>query len=289
MLAIIIRDMFAKNDVTVSFEVFPPKQDMGFASVQQAVTQLSKLSPHYMSVTCGAGGSTGGNTVAIAKLLQELGTTALAHLTCVDATRAQIAQRLAQMQAAGIRNVLALRGDLPQDRAFPVQDGFHYAAELVACIKEAGTFCVGAACYPEGHTQCANKSQDLQHLKQKVDAGCDFLVTQMFFDNTVLYSFLYNALKIGIDVPITAGIMPVTNPRQIDRMRLLSGATLSARLVSILDRFGDNEAALKQAGIAYAIDQIVDLVANGVRGIHIYTMNKPDVAQQICESLSEIL
>ena len=195
---------------------------------------------------------------------------------------------LGELKARGIQNVLALRGDIPDgmDRSNAV---YQYAYQLIEEIHAAGDFCVGAACYPEGHVECDHQEEDILHLKRKVESGCDFLTTQMFFDNSVLYSFLYRILAKDIHVPVIAGVMPVTNGKQIKRICALSGTTLPARFRSILDRFGDNPAAMKQAGIAYATEQIIDLIANGVRGVHVYTMNKPDVAESILHNLSSIL
>ncbi|MDR3345284.1 MAG: methylenetetrahydrofolate reductase [Oscillospiraceae bacterium] len=283
-----ISKYFAQNDCTISFEVFPPKADSGFATVRAAVEKLCRLAPHYMSVTYGAGGGTSQNTAAIAAYVQdELHTTALAHLSCVSSTRGEVQEQLDELRGAGIENILALRGDISEDA--PIRSDYRYACELVEDIAAAGDFCIGAACYPEGHPESQSHSADLRRLKEKVDCGVSFLCTQMFFDNNVLYRFLYKALQIGIDVPVTAGIMPVTNAAQIQRMVALSGATLPPRLLALLDRFGGTPPALYQAGVAYAIGQILDLAANGVRGIHLYTMNKPDVAMAIMESLSEIL
>ena len=285
-----IRDMLNNDKVTVSFEVFPPKADSSFDVVKSAIGELNGLHPDYMSVTYGAGGSTSKRTVDIASHIQnELGTNALAHLSCISATRGQIAEQLKKLKNAGIENILALRGDIPENGVLPEGMEYHYAWQLVEEIKKVGGFCVGAACYPEGHVECLNKTKDLDYLKQKVDCGCDFLVTQMFFDNNVLYTFLYNALKAGIEIPVTAGIMPVTNSKQISKICSLSGTSLTPKFRAILDKFGDNPAALKQAGIAYAVDQIVDMVSNGIKGIHIYTMNKPDVAKSILNSLSAVL
>ena len=284
-----ISEMLKSDKVTVSFEVFPPKAESSFDTVKTAVNELNNLHPDYMSVTYGAGGSTSKKTTEIASFIQnELGTNALAHLSCISSTREQISQQLTEIRSSGIDNILALRGDMPQNGVLPENMEYHYAWELVEDIKKKGGFCVGAACYPEGHVECLNKTKDLDYLKQKVDCGCDFLVTQMFFDNNVLYTFLYNALKAGIDIPVTAGIMPVTNSSQISKICALSGTSITPKFRSILDKFGDNPAALKQAGIAYAVDQIVDMVSNGVKGIHIYTMNKPDVAQSILNSLSSV-
>lgn len=285
-----ISEMLNNDKVTVSFEVFPPKADSSFDVVKSAIGELNGLHPDYMSVTYGAGGSTSKRTADIASHIQnELGTNALAHLSCIAATHDQISEQLKKLKNAGIENILALRGDIPESGVLPAGMEYHYAWQLVEDIKKEGGFCVGAACYPEGHVECLNKTKDLDYLKQKVDCGCDFLVTQMFFDNNVLYTFLYNALKAGIEIPVTAGIMPVTNSKQISKICSLSGTSLTPKFRAILDKFGDNPAALKQAGIAYAVDQIVDMVSNGIKGIHVYTMNKPDVAKSILNSLSAVL
>ena len=260
-----IRDILAEGKPTLSFEVFPPKTEDAYDSVEKAAAEIAKLKPSFMSVTYGAGGGTSDYTVGIASAIkEEYGVTPLAHLTCVSST-----------------------GDIPQDGSTPRE--YHYASELIWEIKKAGDFCIGAACYPEGHVESANKSVDIDYLKQKVEAGCDFVTTQMFFDNSILYSYLYRIREKGIQVPVIAGIMPVTNAKQIRRITQMSGTYLPSRFMSIVDRFGDNPAAMKQAGIAYATDQIIDLIANGVNGIHVYSMNKPDVAMKIKENLSEIL
>lgn len=284
-----ISEIFESKRVTVSFEVFPPKTEAAFTPIISAVDELSSLKPDYMSVTYGAGGGTSANTVAIASHIQnELNVPALSHLTCVSLSRAQTAGMIDKLKANGIENVLALRGDIPEGMDFPEAGYYKYASQLITELRESGGFCVGAACYPEGHIECRNKADDLDYLKEKVDCGVDFLVTQMFFDNNVLYSFLYNALRKSIDIPVTAGIMPLINGKQIARSCQLSGSTLTPKFKAIVDKFGDKPEALRQAGIAYAIDQIVDLVANGVRGIHIYTMNRPETARQIMTDLSEI-
>ena len=283
-----IRDILAEGKPTLSFEVFPPKTQDAFASVEKAAEEIARLHPAFMSVTYGAGGGTSDYTVKIASDLQEnCGVTPLAHLTCVSSTREKVQQVLNELKEHKIENILALRGDIPQYGQTP--QVYHYASELIREIREAGDFCIGAACYPEGHVESANKSVDMDYLKQKVEAGCDFVTTQMFFDNSILYSYLYRIREKGIQVPVIAGIMPVTNAKQIRRITQMSGTYLPSRFMSIVDRFGDNPAAMKQAGIAYATDQIIDLIANGVNGIHVYSMNKPDVAMKIKENLSEIL
>jgi len=283
-----IRDILAEGKPTLSFEVFPPKTEDAYESVMQAASQIAVLKPAFMSVTYGAGGGTSEYTVDIASSLQEkYGVTPLAHLTCVSSTREKVRHVLGELKERGIENVLALRGDIPQDGKTP--EVFHYASELIQEIKQAGDFCIGAACYPEGHVESPNKSVDIDYLKQKVDAGCDFVTTQMFFDNSVYYSYVCRVLQKGITVPVIAGIMPVTSARQIRRIVQMSGTAMPSRFLAIVDKFGDNPAAMKQAGIAYATDQIIDLLANGVRGIHVYSMNKPDVAAKIKENLSEII
>lgn len=287
-----IIDCLNSKPVTLSFEVFPPKTDDGYESVAQAVTSLSALKPDYISVTYGAGGGTSKNTVRIASEIQgRLGTTALPHLSCVSSSREEVFGLLDQMEASGIHNVLALRGDRPTlvtGGELPAYD-YEYAFQLISDIKKRDKFCIGAACYPEGHVECINKAADIGYLKEKVDCGVDFLVTQMFFDNNVLFSFLYQAYRKNIQVPVVAGVWPVTAAKQIQRIAQLSGAAIPTRLKGILDKWGHDPESMKQAGIIYATEQIVDLVANGVRGIHIYTMNKPEIAQKIQENLGSLL
>lgn len=284
-----IRDILGKGKPTLSFEVFPPKEESNYESVERAAFSIAQLKPAFMSVTYGAGGGTSRYTIGIASDLQrQCGVTALAHLTCVSSTRDEVKERLLQMREAGIENVLALRGDIP--KGGPLAADYRYASELIRDIREAAPdLCIGAACYPEGHVESENKTADIVHLKEKVEAGCDFVTTQMFFDNNILYNYLYRIREKGITVPVIAGIMPVTNVSQIRRICQMSGTYLPSRFKAIVDRFGENPAAMKQAGIAYATEQIIDLIANGVHGIHVYSMNKPDVAEKIQENLSEIL
>lgn len=283
-----IRDILGKGNPTLSFEVFPPKTEDKYESVEKAAMEIAAKHPSFMSVTYGAGGGTSRYTVEIAAEIQErYGVMALAHLTCVSSTREKVHRVLKELKLRGVENVLALRGDIPQDGK--VEKDYHYASELIREIKELGDFCIGAACYPEGHVESENKTKDIQHLQEKVEAGCDFVTTQMFFDNNILYNYLYRIREKGITVPVVAGIMPVTNVSQIRRICQMSGTYLPARFKAIVDRFGENPAAMKQAGIAYATEQIIDLIANGVNGIHVYSMNKPDVAEKIQENLSEIL
>ncbi len=285
-----IIDILNEKNVTLSFEVFPPKKDMPFEPIMDAVDKLCQVKPDFMSVTYGAGGGTGHNTVKIADHVQnQLGVTSLAHLSCISSTKEQVREAIDSIKNSKIENILALRGDIPADFKGMDTCDYHYASELVKEIRKQGDFCIGAACYPEGHVECLHKEDDIAYLKEKVDSGVDFLTTQMFFDNNVLYNFLYRIRERGITVPVIAGIMPVTNGKQIERICQLSGTYLPARFKAVVDKFGDKPEAMKQAGIAYATDQIIDLIANGVKGIHIYTMNKPDVAESIKNNLSYII
>jgi methylenetetrahydrofolate reductase (NADPH) len=283
-----LSELFKQKKATLSFEVFPPKSWDAYNNVKTATEEIARLSPDFMSVTYGAGGGASATSASIAEnILKNFGVTPLAHLTCVSSTKQAVREYLAELSKNGIENILALRGDIPNE-GLTVQE-YRYASELILDIKAAGNFCIGGACYPEGHTESKNQKEDIRFLKEKVDMGCDFLTTQMFFDNNILYNFLYKIREAGINVPVVAGIMPVTNGKQIQRIVKLSGTYLPQRFKSIVDRFGDNPSAMKQAGIAYATDQIIDLVANGVENVHVYTMNKPDVAAQIQANLSEIL
>ena len=285
----LISEKLKSNRVCTSFEVFPPKNDMPFEPVKNAVCELSAFSPDYISVTYGAGGGTSKNTPEIVSFIQdELHIPSVAHLTCASSTKEEIDVILNELKSRGIKNILALRGDIP-DGVQPDDNHYRYASELITKIREFDCFSVGAACYPECHTQAKNSVEDLMHLKHKVDCGAEYLITQMFFDNSALYSFLYRALKVGIDVPVVAGIMPVINRKQIVRSCSLSGATIPSKFRIMLDRFSDEPESLRQAGIAYATEQIIDLISNGVSNIHIYTMNKPEVAGKIIENLSSIL
>ena len=285
-----IKEKLSKDQVNISFEVFPPKTDAGYENVQLAVDEIAKLKPSFISVTYGAGGGTSKNTVKIASHIQnDLGVDSIAHLTCASSTKEDVRKVIQDMKENGIQNILALRGDIPKDATFPLPNQYKYACELIEDIKSLGDFCIGAACYPEGHVECLHKSDDIAHLKQKVNSGVDFLTTQMFFDNSILYNFLYRIREKGITVPVLPGIMPVTAGKQIERICQLSGTILPERFRAIVDRFGDNPKAMQQAGIAYATDQIIDLIANGIQNIHIYSMNKPEVAVAITNNLSEII
>lgn len=284
-----LTELLKSDKVTISCELFPPKQGAQLANYKKIVADMAALKPAYMSITYGATGGTSDYTVELANEARNVNNIpALAHLTCASSTKEKVAEVIAELKEHQIENILALRGDIPENADFPLPNQYKHASELIADIKAQGDFCIGGACYPEGHPEAETIFEDLDHLKEKVDAGCEFLTTQMFFDNNILYNFMYKALKKGIDVPVVAGIMPVTNKAQIKRIVSLSGNMVPPRFLAIVDRFGDNPAAMKQAGIAYATEQIIDLIANGVNNVHIYTMNKPDVAGAILENLSEI-
>ena len=288
-----IIDLLSQNTLSISFEVFPPKTETSFESVRAATEEIAKLRPAFMSVTYGAGGGTGRYTLEIAQNIKALyGVPTLAHLTCVSSTRQTVQERIAAIKAAGIQNIMALRGDIPAALAEADRSGwdYRYAIDLIRELKEADPdFCIGGACYPEVHPESTTQAEDIRHLKEKVNAGCDFLTTQMFFDNNLLYNFLYKIREAGITVPIIPGIMPITNANQVERAIQLSGSFMPQRFKSLVDKFGADPAAMMQAGIAYATDQIIDLYANGITNVHVYTMNKPEVAAGIQRNLSAII
>jgi methylenetetrahydrofolate reductase (NADPH) len=281
------------DKLRISFEVFPPKTDTAFESVKVATEKIASLKPAFMSVTYGAGGGTSKYTLEIAKnIKKEYGVSTIAHLTCVSSTKETVKQQIENIKNAGIENVLALRGDLTPELLAAGRDNCDYknAIDLVRELKESGAdFCIGGACYPEVHPESLNQKEDIAYLKEKVDAGCDFLTTQMFFDNNLLYNFLYKIREKGITVPVIAGIMPITNANQVERAIKLSGSFMPNRFKSIVDKFGNDPEAMKQAGIAYATDQIIDLFANNITNVHVYSMNKPDVAEKILQNLSAII
>ena len=287
-----LSDHFSANRLSMCFEVFPPKTDSSMETVIHATEAMALLHPAFMSVTYGAGGGTSKYTLEIARHIEDdYGVPTVAHLTCVSSTRETVRQRIAELKEAGIENVMALRGDLTADQIGKDRSSWHYrhAVDLIHELKSQGDFCIGGACYPECHPESRNQEEDIQHLKEKVDAGCSFLTTQMFFDNNLLYNFLYKIREAGITVPVVAGIMPITNAKQIDRAIKLSGSFIPQRFKTLVDRFGADPFAMKQAGIAYATDQIIDLYANGINNVHVYSMNKPEVAEQIQSNVSEIL
>ena len=288
-----IIDLLKSEKLSLSFEVFPPKSEMGFESVKRATEEIAKLRPSFMSVTYGAGGGTSRYTLDIAKNIKELyGVPTLAHLTCVSSTKETVRQKIDEIKKAGLDNVMALRGDIPEslqneDRS---KWDYKYAIDLIRELKESNeNFCIGCACYPEIHPESANQKEDIKRLYEKVQAGCDFITTQMFFDNNLLYNFLYKIREAGITVPVIPGIMPITNANQVERALTLSGSFMPQRFKSLVDKFGSDTDAMKQAGIAYATDQIIDLYANNITNVHVYSMNKPDVAQKIQSNLSDIL
>ncbi len=280
-----IIDLLKSEKICISCELFPPKQGMELQNALEIVEKIASVHPAYMSVTYGAGGSTVGYTAAVAKAVQDNGIPALAHLTCVQSDTEKIASVLRQLQGCGIENILALRGDRPQGQ---VEGAFAHASDLAAFIKQQGDFCIGGAAYPEGHPESGALDRDIENTKYKIDAGVDFLVTQMIFDNNVLYNYMFRLLSAGINVPVVPGIMPVTNAKQINRICQLSDTKLPPQFRAIVEKFADKPEALKQAGIAYATGQIIDLLANGFTNVHIYTMNKPEIIGGIMHNLSEI-
>ena len=285
-----IRDLLKEDRVTVSCELFPPKRGGELEKAKAVVRDMARLNPAFMSVTYGAGGTNSRNTVEIANEIENVnGVTALAHMTCVSSEREQVRSMLEELRALGIENILALRGDMPMEEGLSLSTCFRHASDLMGEIRDFGGFCIGGACYPESHPESESYDRDIESLKQKVENGCDFLTTQMFFDNDILYNFMFRLLRAGIQIPVIAGIMPVTNSKQIQRICSLSGTALPRRFRMVVDRFADDSAAMKQAGIAYATDQIIDLFANGVNHVHIYTMNRPDVAGSIMQNLTDII
>ncbi len=284
-----INELFKNKEVTLSFEVFPPKTDAGYEAVEKAASEIAALKPDFMSVTYGAGGGTSKNTGNIAAGLQDkYGVPVLAHLTCVSSTKDLVKSVVSEYKAKGIENIMALRGDIPKEGRIAYD--YNHATELIYDIKSMDdSFCIGGACYPEGHVECERQSEDIVHLKEKVDAGCDFLTTQMFFDNSTLYQFLYRIRENGIEVPVVPGIMPITNARQVGRSVALSGSTIPQKMKIMVDRFADDPEKMKEAGIIYASNQIIDLIANGVSHIHVYSMNKPEIAEGIMRNLRTII
>ena len=284
-----IKEIFREKEVTLSFEVFPPKTDEGYQAVEEAAAKIAALKPDFMSVTYGAGGGTSKNTANIAADLQDkYGTPVLAHLTCVSSDKEHVRNMISVYKEKGIQNIMALRGDIPKEGRICFD--YDHATQLIYDIKsQDDSFCIGGACYPEGHVECSRQSEDIIHLKEKVDAGCDFLTTQMFFDNSTLYQFLYRIREKGIEVPVVPGIMPITNAKQVARSVALSGSTIPQKMKIMVDRFADDPQKMKEAGIIYACDQIIDLISNGVSHIHVYSMNKPDIAEGIMKNIATII
>ena len=284
-----INKILADKTPSISFEVFPPKQETGLNDVKSAAGAIAALSPSYMSVTYGAAGSTSKLTIEVASDIKNLhGVPVMPHLTCVASTKDHVRSMLKSIRENNIDNIMALRGDLPKDGI--ICHDYLHASDLIRDIRSLDAdICIGGACYPEGHIECTHKSDDINFLKEKVDAGCDFLTTQMFFDNNIFYNFLYRVKDIGINVPVVPGIMPITTARQLSRSVQLSGTSVPERFKAIVDRFGDDPVSMRQAGIIYASEQIIDLIANGVTHIHVYSMNKPDVASDILYNLKGII
>lgn len=285
-----ISKILKDNKVTVSFEVFPPKQWDKLETTKETVRKITNLNPAWTSVTYGAAGTTSGFTQEIANEIKDSGVTPLSHLTCITSTRDKIHQVVSSLEENGIENILALRGDIPDGFEFPDDQYFEHAYQLVNEIKNINPdFCIGGACYPEIHPESKNRIEDIEYLKQKVDCGIEFLTTQMFFDNSKFLNFYEMCQIKQINVPIIAGIMPITNAKQIRRSIELSNSSVPEKFYKIMDRFGDDDKSMKQAGIIYATEQIIDLMANGINNVHIYTMNKPDVAAEIMHGLSDII
>lgn len=284
-----VSEILARDEVTISCEMFPPKKGSQLENYKETAAKMAALRPSYLSCTYGATGGTSDYTVEIAETIKNCGVCSIAHLTCASSTKEKVLSVISELKERGIENILALRGDIPEHVDFPLPDQFHHATELIEVIRASGgDFCIGGACYPEGHPEAANMDEDLNHLREKVEAGCEYLTTQLFFDNNIFYNFMYKALRHGVTVPVVPGIMPITNAKQLNHVGALSGHAVPMKFLSIVDRFGDDPAAMKQAGIAYATEQIIDLIANGFNNIHIYSMNKPDVAGAIMDNLSDI-
>ena len=288
-----ISELLAGNKKLLSFEVFPPKTDTAFENVKAATEKIAALRPDFMSVTYGAGGGTSKYTLDIAENIKKnYNVPMLAHLTCVSSNRQFVLEKIRDIDNSCVDNVMALRGDIPAglENADRSDWAYQHASQLIRDIREnAPRLCIGGACYPEVHPESKNQAEDIAYLKEKVEAGCDFLTTQMFFDNGIFYSFLYKILSAGISAPIIPGIMPITNAKQVDRAVKMSGSFMPRRFKTLVDKYGENPEAMKQAGIIYACDQIIDLYANGIKNVHVYSMNNPDVAEQIKHNLSHII
>ncbi len=284
-----ICELFKDNHTVFSFEIFPPKKDGSIETVYKTLDELTDLKPDFISVTYGAGGSQPGcSTREIVSIIKEkYHTESIAHLTCVNSTKADIDRAIEEFKEHGIENVLALRGDINPE--IEPKKEFLHASDLIAYMRERSDLSFSGACYPEGHTEAASLDEDIANLKRKVDAGASHLVSQLFFDNGHFYAFLEKARAAGISVPIEAGIMPCVNAKQIQRMVTMCGASLPVKFTRLIARYGDSPETMRDAGIAYAVDQIIDLAANGADGIHLYTMNNPYVARKISESVSKVI
>ncbi|MCY6369602.1 methylenetetrahydrofolate reductase [NAD(P)H] [Clostridium ganghwense] len=288
-----IKDIFSKRKPVISFEIFPPRKASSIDTIYRTIDALAPLNPDYISVTYGAGGNTADNkTVEIASIIKnKYNIEALAHLTCITSTKSEIDNILEKFKKNNINNILALRGDIPQDSNFKFPNPLHFehAVDLVKYIQKSNNFCIGGTCYPERHIECDSMEEDLINLKDKVNSGTNFLISQLFFDNNFFYNFKSKTDKLNINIPIEAGIMPVINKKQIERIVSLCGSNIPEKFIKIIDRYENNPEALKDAGIAYATEQIIDLLSSGVEGIHIYTMNNPEVAKRIVRNISSIV
>ena len=287
-----LTELLSQRTPSISFEVFPPKTQSSYDTVKHATEEIAKLKPSFMSVTYGAGGGTSKYTLDIAKnIKEEYGVPSIAHLTCVSSTKQTVKERISDIKNAGIENIMALRGDIPKDKEDADRSSwdYRYASDLITELRASGDFCIGGACYPEIHPESRDRREDIFYLKKKVGAGCDFLTTQMFFDNNILYSFLYKIREAGITVPVVPGIMPITTKEQLERAVSISGSFIPLRFKNLVDRFGFDKDAMQDAGVAYATDQIIDLFSNGINHVHVYSMNKPEVARRIMDNLASIL
>ena len=282
-----IKNLFNANKLILSCEVYPPKKEDEFEKIFDVLDRIAALSPDFISVTYGAGGSNVGKNVEIAAYIKKLGIESLAHITCIGYSRTNIDEGLARLKEVGVDNVLALRGDIPKGMSaedFKSRD-FEHASDMIAYIKELGGFGIAGACYPEKHFEAPDSTTDLMNLKRKVAAGCDFLVSQLFFDNSFFYRLVDNASRIGINVPIDAGIMPVTSAKQLGTTVTLSGTSIPKSLSDIIAKYGDSPEDMKKAGIDYAVRQAIDLADHGVHGIHVYAMNKPGLVSEIFDAV----
>ena len=283
-----IIDIINGQTPSLSFEVFPPKTTDKYESVSKAVKEIAELNPSYMSVTYGAGGGRSKYTSRIAQEVQSCGVTSLAHLTCISSSKQEIGSELNKFNELGIKNILALRGDIPDGLEINELD-FHYAYELIDEIKKYGDFCIGGACYPEQHPESISAEKDIEYLKLKIDHGCDFLTTQMFFDNNIFFSFVERLRKIGINAPVVAGLMPVTSTSQLERIVFLSGNALPQNFMKIVNKYVDDPISFRKACIEFTVNQAREIYENGFNSIHIYLMNKPDVAKEIQTNLRDVI
>ena len=283
-----ITEILSGSKPTLSFEVFPPKTTDKYEIISNAIKEIASLNPSYMSVTYGAGGGTSEFTSQIAKDVQSCGVTSLAHLSCISSTKEKIKYELRKFNELGIENILALRGDIPNEFDRNTLS-FHYAYELIDEIKRGGDFCIGGACYPESHPESISPEKDLEYLKLKVEHGCDFLTTQMFFDNEIFYSFMDKLYKMGINIPVIAGIMPITSISQLEKIVFLSGNALPSSFMQIVDKYSNDPVSFRNASIDFAIKQARDIYSNGFKAVHIYSMNKPDVAREIQNNLWDVI